>query len=311
MDPFTASLIATAVASGGASIYDGMMDRRDADTTRRMNQDNYDRSDSLQREFAQNGISWKVQDAERAGIHPLFALGAQGASYSPSTFIAGDLPRRNTFSSLASMGQDVSRAVFATAPQRKRDAAMFELNREQGELENAILRHKLSQMRAVGPAMPLSGSGMSGGLLDGQGDSLRTSSGYVSEMPLVKTHSEPGRSGKQVGHIDDYTFSRTADGGYAVSMTPEWAQNNQDNVIGNIQWMMRNYLTPGSQDLRSPNTNYYRLPNGYRYVYSPIRGTYDAVPPFRKRLYDSPAGRSLRFLKNHFTKGKSWNGRSR
>lgn len=31
---------------------------------------------NFQREFAQNGISWKVADAKRAGIHPLYALGA-------------------------------------------------------------------------------------------------------------------------------------------------------------------------------------------------------------------------------------------
>ena len=36
-----------------------------------------------QKEFAQNGIRWKVEDAKAAGIHPLFALGAQGATFSP------------------------------------------------------------------------------------------------------------------------------------------------------------------------------------------------------------------------------------
>lgn len=37
-----------------------------------------------QREFAQQGLSWRVADAQRAGMHPLAALGAQGMpSYSP------------------------------------------------------------------------------------------------------------------------------------------------------------------------------------------------------------------------------------
>ena len=31
----------------------------------------------MQKEFAQNGIRWKVADAKAAGIHPLAALGAQ------------------------------------------------------------------------------------------------------------------------------------------------------------------------------------------------------------------------------------------
>lgn len=36
-----------------------------------------------QREFAQNALQWRVKDAEKAGLHPLFALGAQLPSYQP------------------------------------------------------------------------------------------------------------------------------------------------------------------------------------------------------------------------------------
>lgn len=36
-----------------------------------------------QREFAQQGIQWRVEDAKKAGLHPLYALGAQTPSYSP------------------------------------------------------------------------------------------------------------------------------------------------------------------------------------------------------------------------------------
>lgn len=36
-----------------------------------------------QREFAQNSIQWKVNDAKKAGIHPLMALGNNATSYTP------------------------------------------------------------------------------------------------------------------------------------------------------------------------------------------------------------------------------------
>lgn len=36
-----------------------------------------------QREFAQKGIRWRVSDAKKAGIHPLYALGASTPSFSP------------------------------------------------------------------------------------------------------------------------------------------------------------------------------------------------------------------------------------
>lgn len=42
---------------------------------------------ALQREFAQHGIGWRVEDAQRSGLHPLFALGGSGASFSPNPVV--------------------------------------------------------------------------------------------------------------------------------------------------------------------------------------------------------------------------------
>lgn len=39
---------------------------------------------NLQREFAQNSIQWKMEDAKKAGVHPLAALGASTYSAAPS-----------------------------------------------------------------------------------------------------------------------------------------------------------------------------------------------------------------------------------
>lgn len=38
---------------------------------------------ALQREFAQHGVRWRVEDAVAAGLHPLFALGANVPQFSP------------------------------------------------------------------------------------------------------------------------------------------------------------------------------------------------------------------------------------
>lgn len=51
-----------------------------------INKENYD----MQKEFAQNGIQWKVQDAQKAGIHPAVALGAQTYQATPSS-VASDV----------------------------------------------------------------------------------------------------------------------------------------------------------------------------------------------------------------------------
>lgn len=117
-----------------------------------------------QKEFAQHGIRWKVTDAKAAGVHPLFALGGNTASYTPNAISAGDY-------GLASAGQDIGNAVNrALAPkQQKANAAMESLRsaldlegmriqnrnaRLQGDLiQQQIMDSKLSRMGATGQAL--------------------------------------------------------------------------------------------------------------------------------------------------------------
>lgn len=117
----------------------------------------------LQREFAQNGIRWKVEDAKKAGIHPLYALGAQTTAYSPISVGSPDF---------ATGGQNLGSAIQAmTTPKEKMDGfakTVQGLTLEKMGLENEVLR---SQLRMVN--QPARGPGMPGGasLIDGQGNS--------------------------------------------------------------------------------------------------------------------------------------------
>lgn len=91
-------------------------------------------------EFAQNGIQWKVADANAAGINPYFALGAPTASFSDPGIGVDPLG-----SALESMGQNVSRAALANAsPGDKMTAAMQPLLLEKAGLENDYLRAKIA-----------------------------------------------------------------------------------------------------------------------------------------------------------------------
>lgn len=60
-----------------------------------------------QKEFAQNGIRWRVEDAKAAGLHPLFALSGGGATFSPSFTVGGE------GAGIADAGQHLGRAVTA------------------------------------------------------------------------------------------------------------------------------------------------------------------------------------------------------
>lgn len=65
------------------------------------------------REFAQNSIQWKVEDAKKAGIHPLAALGTQSA-YAPSSYAGGDSGEAQaTMGIVSSLGQMLGTALEA------------------------------------------------------------------------------------------------------------------------------------------------------------------------------------------------------
>lgn len=105
----------------------------------------------LQKQFAQQGIRWKVADAKAAGIHPLYALGAQTTSFQPSS--VGD----PLGGALADMGQNIGRAIdsTATAGERATGKAITALNLERAGLENELLRTQIARERGqIGPPFP-------------------------------------------------------------------------------------------------------------------------------------------------------------
>lgn len=134
------------ILSAGASLLGGALGRS---SQRQANDDNA----ALQKEFAQNGIRWKVEDAKAAGIHPLYALGAQTPQASPS-YVGGDT------SWLQNAGQDIGRAIDAKrTPQERTNAKIEALAVERGELENDLLRSQIARINQAGhpPALPSGG----------------------------------------------------------------------------------------------------------------------------------------------------------
>lgn len=86
-------------------------------TSKDSNEDNQ----SAQEAFAQHGIRWKVADAKAAGLHPLYALGGSGATYTPSS------QPIMTAAEGASLGQNLARAATgATDHERQMQQAQLE-----------------------------------------------------------------------------------------------------------------------------------------------------------------------------------------
>lgn len=114
-----------------------------------------------QKEFAQNAIQWKVDDAKKAGVHPLAALGAQTTSYSPVSVGGADFTQS---------GQSLGRALDAHMDTTERTVSKLAV--EKAALENDYLRAQIASIRgrinqAPIPARP---SERDDNLIQGQGD---------------------------------------------------------------------------------------------------------------------------------------------
>lgn len=130
--------------SAGASLIGGLFGKSSADANRASQEAMAANNIALQREFAQQGVRWKVEDARKAGINPLAAMGMPSQSFTPVSI--GNTADTSMQTALTNMGQDVGRAVNATrtADERINALAASKLQLEGMELDNDIKRASLA-----------------------------------------------------------------------------------------------------------------------------------------------------------------------
>lgn len=149
---------------------------------------------ALQKEFAQNGIQWKVHDAQAAGINPLAALGASTSSF--SNVVGATAQSDNSFGKgVSAAGQDIGRALKDTMAAGDQHALkMAQLQETHGELENQLLASQIAKYNAAGaggPPTPAAGQQWKWGL-DGQGAVVDLSSARNGgNQPAIKV--EPNK----------------------------------------------------------------------------------------------------------------------
>lgn len=148
-----------ALVAAGASLGSSLLNRSSQEEYNNQQAQLARENMAQQREFAQNGIRWKVNDAIAAGVHPLAALGASTTSFSPVQ-VGGSAPQ------LDLPGQDISRAVESMMQKdekaSRRADELAKLSVEKAGLENDILKQELASKAVrlsrvsgqVGPGMP-------------------------------------------------------------------------------------------------------------------------------------------------------------
>lgn len=205
-----------------------------------------ERNIELQKEFAQSGIQWKVQDAAKAGVHPLYALGASTTSFAPVS--VGTPSGSPMGEGIARMGQDLSRAVTSTSNATQRATsfsnAMSGLQLENQSLQNDYLRSQIARLKAqTGPPLPTAGGNP--WTIPGQGDSITTGdlNQIIKSDPLKYTPTAPNSPSQEPAPQPDVGYGRTLTG-YAPIPGKEFKDRTED--MGPLPWIwfMRNVLLP-------------------------------------------------------------------
>lgn len=241
--------------------FDDQSKKNAADHAARMNY-------AQQKEFAQSGIQWKVEDAKKAGLHPLAALGASTASTGGTHVVGGggsDLGR-----SLSSMGQNIARGIQAssTADQRMMNNLQIQNARtelEGKEIDNQIKLNQLNQMNSVGPAFP---SANDTPLIPGQGNAMRG----VKVVPSESAASSSRNPGVQAGLINTLQYTREANGNIGIAPSTDMKQRIEDDFFAETGWHLKNRIMPPA-----PSTKDYPIPpnlakRGYRYwFWNPLK----------------------------------------
>lgn len=220
--------------------------------TKEANADNI----ALQREFAQNGIQWKLEDARKAGINPLMGLGAPTTSFSPTVMGPQVAPDTSWGDALSNMGQNVSRAAMAAQTQEERafTEGMRVEQYKNAQLQNKLLESQIvnmNQRSQLGPPMPSGMLGVNTSMAD-QGDVALKMGNRVQIKPATKVASMPGQPQTDAGYITDYSFARTKNG-FAVVPSEQMKERIEDNIFQEVPWAIRNQIMPNlSSDAVSP-----------------------------------------------------------
>lgn len=230
--------------SAGTKILGGLLGKSSADAAREQSMQLAQQNIALQKEFAHNGIQWKVEDAKKAGIHPIYALGGSTASFSPvSAAFSSDTSLPNA---LAGAGQDIGRAIHSTRTAEDRVGALGKaasaLQLEGLSLDNDLKRaeiaSKTARLRAdqVGPPMPASADSY---LIPGQ-----PGSGLVKRDPVKINPTGSNSPHAEGGSHGDVGYARTASGGYAPVPSKDAKDRNEDMLIPEALWAWRNNIAP-------------------------------------------------------------------
>lgn len=199
---------------------------------------------AYQKEFAQKGIQWKVEDAKQAGIHPLAALGANTTSYSPSSVGSNHMAN-----ALAKAGQDVSGAVSRTMNSKQRMLDTLAVKNAQVQLDGNVIDNQIKQAQLLkmqgtnNPPFPME----TGNFISGQGNT--PPKGGVLPVPKEIVS---GKNGTTSGVSSATQWIKNRDGSYSIAPSKTAIETHENDMLGGLEWLIQNRLMPAFGKKQNP-----------------------------------------------------------
>lgn len=275
----------------------------------------------LQKEFAQHGIQWRVQDARAAGLHPLAALGAQLHSASPISVGGGgggggsvsfNSPTSSPISpfagasmgsGIAAAGQDLGRALQAMSPESERVRQVAEtqegLKLQNMKLQNELLASQIAKTTAqVGPPMPTATGRR---MIDGQGNTPTSMGRIKNNLVEEKKHEpvvgHPTQKESEPGEVTDVGYARTR-GGYTPVPSKDVKERIEDSFLSEMLWEIRNRV-PQTFGFRYSPPAHVSIKSDQRWWYNPLAQEYQIIGKPRQAPGRTEAVRSRNYLRTN------------
>lgn len=240
-----------------------------------------------QKEFAQSGIQWKVEDAKKAGIHPLYGLGANTISYAPQSVGGPD------YGYMADAGQNIGRAIDATRsnPAKAAATALTAVQLEGLQLDNDLKRAQLNSALATArqtgnpPGMPSVNTQPAANGMPGQGNAPQIEGESIDLSKRISPVNR-GATSQEYAQVPEVQWARTATG-WAPTMPQQLAESYEQDAIGGLQWQWRNKYAPAIAARPAFNPPaHVKLPMGTQWHYNALVGEW--------QIKRSAEGRALR-----------------
>lgn len=228
-----------------------------------------------QKQLHQNQIQWRVEDAKKAGVHPMAALGLSSMSFSP---VSGPSGGGVDYNWLGEAGQNIDRAIQQGKTREERAQAQAlqdkltdiqirkgEADADLAETEAATARYRLQ--RELFPSPPPAEK--STGLIGGQGDAVK----YVPDEVI-----RSGPSGSvTAGTHPLWTHARTGDFVLPVlsdKLADAVTENKEKNIGAEIAYALSAWNGTVQPPANAFNANELRLirEGTHKAYYYPLLG---------------------------------------